>query len=235
MELKDLKDPIVIVNLIRTLCDESFDYAVKDEKISSLWENNEISEDEYIKLLIYKRIERIEICLKFLDVALINLKIEDEEKYFKFRDFILDLDKRIENIYNKSEDETGESISKPQTIKKHVADLQIYQFVPKTYSKDPKSYKEEIEVESEIELTRIKDKVAMLIELGIIENLINKYPYLDNNALRITKLLSQFLDIKENSLKKIINAFITDNKSLTDYPTITNKVKNVIDKLTSEK
>lgn len=235
MELKDLKDPIVIVNLIRTLCDDSFDYAVNDEAISSRWKNNEIDEDEYIKLIICKRIERIEICLKFLDVALINLKIEDEEKYFKFKEFILDLDKRIENIYSKSEDEIGKQFPKPQTIKKHVADLQIFQFVRKSNMKDSNDHKDEIEVVSEVELIRIKDKVAMLIELGIIEHLINKYSYLENNAFRMTKLLSQILNIKENSLKKIINAFETDNTSSTDYPKITDKVKNVIDKLTLEK
>ena len=90
----------------------------------------------------------------------------------------------------------------------------------------------------EIELKKIKDKIAMLIELGIIEHLINKYPYLKANglnALRLTKLLSPFLGIEVNSLKKIINSFVTDAKNSTDYPKITDKVKNVIDKLTLEK
>lgn len=235
MELKDLKDPIVIINLIRGLCDDSINYAIKDNEINLRWKNNEIDEDEYFKLLIYKRLEKIEISLKFLDVALINLKIEDEEKYFKFRDLIVDLDKRIETIYQKSEVETGNHIPKTQIIKKHVTDLQIFQYVPKSHTKVSNSNLEENEVVSEIEIARIKDKVAMLIELGIIEHLIDKYPYLENNALRITKLLSQFLNIKENSLKKIINAFVTDNKSLSDYPEITTKVKSVIDKLTLEK
>ena len=35
--------------------------------------------------------------------------------------------------------------------------------------------------------------------------------------------------------KKIINAYITDQKSKTDYPKITDTVKNVIEKLTLEK
>lgn len=93
---------------------------------------------------------------------------------------------------------------------------------------------EEVEL-PEIELKKIKDKIAIMIELGIIDYLIIKYPYLKGNGLRLTKLLSQFLNIEVNSLKKIINTFVTDAKESTDYPKITDKVKNVIDKLTLEK
>jgi hypothetical protein len=95
---------------------------------------------------------------------------------------------------------------------------------------------EEVEL-PEIELKRIKDKIAMLIELGIIDHLINKYPYVKGNALRLTKLLSPFLGIEVNSLKKIINAFVSGTGKIqsTNYPKITDKVKNEIDKLTIEK
>ena len=219
METEDFNNPISIIKIIRTLLVEFNDESTILVSID--------------KLLIRN--------LTLLDISLSNLKIEDEEKYFKFKDIICRLDDDIEDFYKIKEVDSPFPISPPNTIKNHVRDLQVFQFVNKSSnSKSMELHEDSIEeVElSEFELIRIKDKIAMLIELGIIEHLINKYPYLRANglnALRLTKLLSPFLGIEVNSLKKIINAFVTNAKNSTDYPKITDKVKNVIDKLTLEK
>ncbi|MCX6194564.1 MAG: hypothetical protein NTX34_08810 [Cytophagales bacterium] len=229
MVFNDFKDPISIIHTIQTLLYESIEeFKIRQSKtniVPSIFINES---DVSIEKLIEKK-------LLLLDIALINLKIEEEEKYFRFKDIIVKLDKDIEAYYKLTQQDSPFPISPPKTIKNHVRDLQVFQFLPKLKTKESSNHLDQIEVISEIELTRIKDKVAMLIELGIIDHLIIKYSYLDNNALRLTKLLSAFLDIKVDSLKKIINAFITDQKSKTDYPKITDTVKNAIDKLTLEK
>jgi hypothetical protein len=240
MELKDYKEPIIIINLIQTLIESSVKSAWWNEELQLKFENDQIDEDLYIELVTHKRNELIEKNLVLLDVALIHLRIEDEVKYFKLKEIILALDEKIKLIYSKVV--SSYPSPPPQIINKHVAYLQIFQHVPKSSNIQPKEFSENIPTEvkeedelPEFELTRIKDKMAIMIDLGIIDHLIIKYPYLKNNGLRLTKLLSQFLNIEVNSLKKIINAFVTDAKNSTDYPKITDKVKNVIDKLTIEK
>lgn len=231
MDFDKLKDPIVIIHMIQTLVEESIEEAIRTDDLEATIEDKYDFWNGSIAR-VYKLIENK---LIFLDIALINLKIQDEEKYYKLKDIVCNLDKEIEEYYALKEQYAPYPSSPPQIIKKHVADLQIFQYSPKSDTKFTNGCIEEVEVVSEIELERIKDKVALLIELGVIEHLIKKYPYLDNYALRLTKILSQILNIKENSLKKIINAFITDNKSLSDYPKITERIKSVVDKLTLEK
>lgn len=238
MELSDLKEPISIIYLIRTLCSEAISQAFFDSKLLSLFEKGEINEDELIARTTFKRNELIEISLVTLDVALINLKLEDEEKYFSLKEYVFQLDKEITFLY--SEEGCSFPSEPPKTLKGHVFTLFAFQFVHKNKNiESEKLLENSIKIDfPEIELKRIKDKIAMLIELGIIDHLINKYPYLRANglnALRLTKLLSPFLGIEVNSLKKIINAFVTGTKESTDYPKVTEKVKNVIDKYTMEK
>jgi hypothetical protein len=238
MRTKDLKEPIEVIKLIQTLLMDTIEEAINTENL-----------DEYIEKkdkfdLWHKTIGRVYKILNSklieLDVALIHLKIHDEEKYYKLRDYIIKLDKDIMEYHTLKASQYEYSELPPTILNEHLINLEKFHFTPK--SNDFKqnesaenSQKEEIEVISEIELTRIKDKVAMLIELGIIDHLILKYPHIKGVALRLTKLLSPILDIEVNSLKKIINAFVTDAKKSTDYPKITVTVKNAVDKLTLEK
>jgi hypothetical protein len=79
MELKDYKEPIIIINLIQTLIKSSINSAWWDNELYKKFENDEIDEDHYIELVTYKRNDLIENELNLLDVALIHLKIEDEK------------------------------------------------------------------------------------------------------------------------------------------------------------
>lgn len=232
----NLKDPIEIIHLIRTLLDESIEEAIRTDNIEKEVED----EYEFWKESIVRVYNQIDNKLLLLDIALTNLKIENEVYYYKLKDILSELDIEIQEYYTQKEEIAPYPTLPPITIKKHITEMEKFQYFPK--SNDFKqnesvenSKKEEIEVISEIELTRIKDKVAMLIELGIIDHLILKYPHIKGVALRLTKLLSPILDIEVNSLKKIINAFVTDAKKSTDYPKITVTVKNAVDKLTLEK
>jgi len=230
METKDSDNPISIIKIIRTLLVEFNDKNKRTIRGNEgvIWKNP-----------IHDRIDKLlERNLTLLDISLSNLKIEDEEKYFKFKDIICILDNDIEELYKIKEVDSPFPISPPNTIKNHVRDLQVFQFVNKSGNNQTMDLKEDSieEVElTENELKRIKDKIAMMIELGIIDHLITKYPYVNGYAIRLTKLLSPFLGIEVDSLKKIINAYITDQKSKSDYPKITDSVKNIIDKLTLEK
>jgi hypothetical protein len=51
MDIRDLKDPILVINLIQTLCNNSFHSAFFDDEIYSKFDNNEIDEDDLIRLM----------------------------------------------------------------------------------------------------------------------------------------------------------------------------------------
>lgn len=90
-------------------------------------------------------------------------------------------------------------------------------------------------IQTENELTTQKDKVALLKELGIIDFLQDRYPYLKKNGQRTTKLLMQFLDIPYTSLQPIINELFNESTSNKNYPKLTPKVLSVVNKYTLEK
>jgi hypothetical protein len=89
--------------------------------------------------------------------------------------------------------------------------------------------------QNENEIVKQKDKVALLKELGILDLLQERYPYLKKNGQRTTKLLMEFLDIPYTSLQPIINALFNETTSNKNYPKLTPKVQNVINKYTLEK
>jgi hypothetical protein len=57
------------------------------------------SDEEKRNFATSTMIKNIEYELNIIDIELLNLKIEDEEKYFKFKDIICRLDNDIEEFY----------------------------------------------------------------------------------------------------------------------------------------
>lgn len=226
MDLEKLKDPIVIIHMIQTLVKESIEEGINtkdlDEEIGDFY--------DYWNLSIVRIYKLIESKLILLDSALINLKIQDESKYYKLGDIVINLDKEIEEYYTLKEQIAPYPTTVPQIIKKHVEDLKKFP----NAAKKSNELNEDNE-ESEIEIKKQKDKVRLLHELGIIDQLEIKYPYIKGNGQRITKLIMHFLDIKETSLQPIINALIHNNESDKNFPHLKQTVKNVINKYTLEK
>lgn len=232
MDLRDLKEPIYVINLIQTLCDNSFHSAFFDQEIYSKFDNNEIDEDDLTRLMTLKRNELIKKNLEYLDAALINLKIENEDKYYKLKDIILELDSRIKLIY--SEEVSSFPSPPPNTIKKHIKSLNDHQpflisGIEQSTNKDQKETPEDSDL-PEIELKTIPERVRLLIELGVIDFLENKYPNLKGNKKKMTELLMQFMNVKYGSLQPIVNAKDYDDENHLKKPKLTKKVQNVINK-----
>ncbi len=232
MELKDLKDPIEIVKLIRTLLDESIDEAIRTEDLE------ETIEDVYDfwNKSIVRVYKLIESKLILLDIALINLKIHDEEKYYKLRDIVCSLDNDIEEYYTHQEQYAPYPSTPPKIIKKHITDLENNHFVPSSVEHQPKELKENFQKEiieevefPKLEITTIPDRVRLIMELGIIAHLEREYPILKGNKKKLTELLMQFMQIKYNSLQPVIRT-IEYEESHEQKPKLTKKVQNVINK-----
>jgi hypothetical protein len=227
MELKDLKDPIEIIHLIQTLCKSSNDSAFFDKEIYLKFENDIIDEDQLIQHTTWKRNELIEKNLVLLDVALIHLRIEDESKYFKLKEIILELDKKVKLIYS---DVISSYPSPPPIIlDSHIKELKasnkILSPIKVHFHEDSI---EEI-VSPEIELNTIPDRVRLLMELRIIDHLEREFPILKGNKKKLTELLMQFMNIKFGSLQPVVNAIEHDDNS-TKKPKLTKKVQNVLNK-----
>lgn len=232
MELRDLKEPIYIINLIQTLCDNSFHSAFFDQEIYSKFDNNEIDEDDFTRLMTLKRNELIEKNLEYLDAALINLKIEDEDKYYKLKDIIIELDLRLKLIY--SNKVSSFPSPPPNTIIKHIKTLNEHQpflknGIEQSTNKDQNETQDDSDL-PEIELKTIPERVRLLVELGVIEFLENKYPILKGNKKKMTELLMQFMNVKYGSLQPIVNAKDYDNENHLKKPKLTKNVLNVINK-----
>jgi hypothetical protein len=237
MELKDLKDPIEIVKLIRTLLDESIDEAIRTDDLE------ETIEDVYDfwNKSIVRVYKLIESKLILLDIALINLKIHDEEKYYKLRDIVCSLDNDIEEYYAHQEQYAPYPSTPPKIIKKYITDLENNHFVPSSVDFQPKELKEIFQKEiieevefPKLEITTIPDRVRLIMELGIIEHLEREFPILKGNKKKLTELLMQFMQIKYNSLQPVVRT-IEYEESHEEKPKLTKKVQNVINKYKYEK
>jgi hypothetical protein len=233
MELKDLKDPIEIIKLIQTLLNESIDEAIRteDKKTSNqdifeMWEGT-----------VGKVYRLVDSKLTLLDIALINLKLENEEKYYKLKEIVCRLDDEIEDYYQNQEEYSPYPTPPPKIIKNHVRDLQVFQFVNKSNNNQsndltkstPSDAKEEDDEIPKFEISTIPERVRLLMELGIIEHLEKEYPILKGKKKKLTELLMQFLHIPYSSLQPIVNAIEYDEDS-PKKPKLTNRVKNVINK-----
>jgi hypothetical protein len=227
MELKDLKDSISIIYFIKSLIDEALKLSDNSE-VQFLFLTNEIDSEEYFERTTGKRIE-LESNLKLLNVALTSLKIEDEEKYYKLKNEILELNSECQYLYTLPE-------TPPNILSNHVRDLQVFQFVKKSSTKQSNELVEnsqtEVVEEDEIpqfEISTIPDRVRLLMELGIIEHLEKELPMLKDKKKKLTELLMQFLNIPYNSLQPVVNAIGYDDNS-PRKPKLTKKVQNVLNK-----
>ncbi|MHA8108110.1 hypothetical protein [Aquirufa sp. A-Brett2-W8] len=227
MELKDLKDFISIIYFIKSLTDEALKLSDNSE-VQFLYITNEIDSEEYFNRTIGKRIE-FEINLKLLDVALISFKIEDEEKYFKLKKEILELNSECQYLYTLPE-------TPPNILSNHIRDLQVFQFVKKSstdqLNESAQNSQTEVKEEEEIpefEISTIPDRVRLLMELGIIEHLEKELPILKDKKKKLTELLMQFLNIPYNSLQPVVNAIGYDDDN-PRKPKLTKKVQNVLNK-----
>jgi hypothetical protein len=236
MELKDYKEPIVIINLIQTLIKSSINSAWWDNELYKKFENDEIDEDHYIELVTYKRNDLIENELNLLDVALIHLKIEDEKKYFKLKEIILDLDENIKFLYSK--EVSTYPRTPPNIISKHVAELQNFKNeIPISTNNHLAILNEDLIEEVElpnIELSTIPDRVRLLMELGIIRHLETEYPILKGNKNKLTQLLMEFMKVQYSSLQPVVNAIEYDDDH-KKKPKLSRKVQNVLNKYKEEK
>ena len=199
-----------------------------NSEVQFLYYTNEIDSEEYFNKTTGKRIE-LESNLKLLDVALISLKIEDEEKYFKLKKEILELNSECHYLYTLPE-------TPPNILSNHIRDLQVFQFVKKSSTvqlnelvqNSQTEVKEEDEI-PEFEISTIPDRVRLLMELGIIEHLEKELPILKDKKKKLTELLMQFLNIPYNSLQPVVNAIAYDDDS-NRKPKLTKKVQNVLNK-----
>jgi len=211
METKDFNNPISIIKIIRTLLVEFND---KNKRTIS---GNEVG---IWKNPIHDRIDKLlEMNLTHLDISLSNLKIEDEEKYFKFKDIICRLDNDIEEFYKIKEVDSPFPVSPPNTIKSHVRDLQVFQFVNKSSNNQTMELKEdsieEVGQKEDLDFNK-KDRIKLLYELGILKFLIDKFPKCKNNESEVARIICKISpDFKKETIQSYINDILTSGLDKT--------------------
>lgn len=232
----NLKDPIEIIYLIRTLLDESIDEAIKTDHLEKEVEDAY----EFWKESIVRVYKQIDNKLLLLDIALTNLKIENEEYYYKLKDVLSELDNDIKKYYSQKEKIAPYPTLRPSIIKKHIIEMEKFHYNIKSdefkqnesIEKFPIELIEE-ELIDEIILKTQSDRVRLLLELGIIEFLEAKYPSLKENKQKMSFLLMQFLNIKYNSIQPLVNALNlkeSTKEKPTRKPKLTKEVLKVMEK-----
>jgi hypothetical protein len=122
----------------------------------------------------------------------------------------------------------------PNTIIKHIKSLNDHLpftigGIEQSINKDQKETLEDSDL-PEIKIKTIPERVRLLIELGVIDFLENKYPILKGNKKKMTELLMQFMNVKYGSLQPIVNAKDYDDENHLKKPKLTKNVQNIINK-----
>jgi hypothetical protein len=213
MELKDFKEPIEIIKLIQTLLTESIDEAIRTEDkkatnldIFEMWEGT-----------VGKVYRLVDSKLILLDIALISLKIEDEEKYYKLKDIVCRLDDEIEDYYQNQEEYSPYPTPPPKIIKNHVKDMQVFQSGSKSANSNSNDFKNDVLIGSkeELELNK-KDRIKLLSQLGILKFLMDTYPKCKNNESEVARLICRISpDFKQITIQKYINELMTSGLDVT--------------------
>jgi hypothetical protein len=82
------------------------------------------------------------------------------------------------------------------------------------------------EIEKKLSIT---EKIRLLQELGIIDHLKEKHPNL--KPADYARLLHYFIDEKETSIKPVITSLINNDASNRNYPTKSERIDNILNKL----
>lgn len=81
----------------------------------------------------------------------------------------------------------------------------------------------------EVELTKQKEQIRLLYELGVIEFLINRYPNsLKNSKNQTAQLIARILKVGGTSVQPTLNALLNDDASSDKYPKRSTSVDLII-------
>jgi hypothetical protein len=88
---------------------------------------------------------------------------------------------------------------------------------------------EELNLIPEVELTKQKEQIRLLHELGVIEFLIDRYPNsLKNSKNQTAQLIARILRVGGTSVQPTLNALLNDDASSDKYPKLSTSVNLII-------